>query len=266
MVQREIGIIEDHAGEAIEEAIAYSTIGIASEDGTTLGTGVAIRYKGYNLIVTARHVLESVDLDTSWLFSRSHDPLARAAEKDLPALPAKRSRIKIPSTQILISKSADDDLAVLFVDASCLTRQNVRFHELDDTRNTPEPGISIVIMGYPGEIVVSPREGPTGLAGYEILLNVEWRFVVEPVIGLSGFNPTKHFLVDFSEDTHSKGFVAHPAGMSGSGIWTYSAFEQDNVWYSTNMLLVGIQSSWYRQSRLIKGVRIGRLLHLLQAL
>jgi len=266
MAQGKIGIIEDHGGEAIEEAIAYSTIGIASEDGTTLGTGVAIRYKEYNLIVTARHVLESVDLDTSWLFPPSHAPLVRAAKKDLPELLARRNRIKIPSTQILISKSADDDLAVLFVDASCLTRQNVRFHELDDTRNTPEPGVNIVIMGYPGEIAVSPREGPASFEGYEILLNVEWRFVVKPVIGLSGFNPTKHFLVDFSEDTHAKGLVAHPAGMSGSGIWTYSAFEQDNVWYSTNMLLVGIQSSWYRQSRLIKGVRIGRLLHLLHAL
>jgi hypothetical protein len=121
-------------------------------------------------------------------------------------------------------------------------------------------------MGYTVENAVSPREEPASCAEYEILLNVEWRFVVEPVIGLSGFNPTKHFLVDFSEDTHSKGYVTLPAGMSGSGIWMYPAFEQDNVWYSTNMLLVGIQSSWYRQSRLIKGVRIGRLLHLLQAL
>jgi hypothetical protein len=266
MAQREIGVIEDHAGEAIEEAIACSTIGIASEDGTTLGTGVAIRYKGYNLIVTARHVLESVDLGGRRIIKKKNAPLPREAKKDLPELLAKQSRIKIPSTQILISKSSDDDLAVLFVDASCLTRQNVRFHELDDTRNTPEPGVIIVIMGYPVENAVSPREEPASCAGYEILLNVEWRFVVEPVIGLSGFNPTKHFLIDFSEDTHSKGYVTHPAGMSGSGIWMYPAFEQDNVWYSTNMLLVGIQSSWYRQSRLIKGVRIGRLLHLLQAL
>lgn len=45
-------------GEAIEEAVAWHTVGIVADESQSIGTGSAVLWHEHPLIITARHVIE----------------------------------------------------------------------------------------------------------------------------------------------------------------------------------------------------------------
>src|SRR5262249_41373433 len=67
----------NRAGDAIEEAIAWHTVGIVPKNRPEIGTGTAIAWSGRNLIVTAKNVVSSVSASDLWFLFRPPDRLTR---------------------------------------------------------------------------------------------------------------------------------------------------------------------------------------------
>jgi hypothetical protein len=163
-----------------------------------------------------------------------------------------------------------DDLAVLVIDPSFVPSPHLRFHQIQDDRRTPDVGSYVVLFGLPSELLrlVGPlEEKSTGRMGYMTFGNFEWRTIVKGEChDLENFNPTRHFLIDFYGETISEEYVTHPGGISGCGVWTYPPITKAEVWDPTKVELVGVQSSWYKERRLMKAIKIERLLALLKGI
>lgn len=260
------------AQDAIEEAISYSTLGIASEDGTVTGTAIAIDYEAQFLIITNKHVVDDIASGPFWFYFRPDAPLIRAPKKDFgkhinKVVGSERFRISITRT---LTSEPLDDLAVLVIDPSIVPSPHLRFHRIQDDRRTPDVDSYVVLFGLPSELLrlVGPlKEKSTARVGYMTFGNFEWRTIIEEEChDLENFDSTRHFLIDFSEEINSEEYVTHPRGMSGCGVWTYPMFTKAELWDPTKVELVGVQSSWYKDRRLMKAIKIERLLALLKGL
>jgi hypothetical protein len=260
------------AQNAIEEAISYSTLGIASEDGTVTGTAIAVDYKAQCSVITNKHIVDDIASGPFWFYFRPDAPLIRAPKKDFgnhinKVVGSERFRFSITRT---LTSGPLDDLAVLVIDPSIVPSPLLRFHRIQDDRRTPEVESCVVLFGFPSELLrlVGPlKERSTGRVGYMTFGNFEWRTIVEQECrDLESFDSTRHFLIDFSGEMNSDKFVAHPRGMSGCGVWTYPPFTEGDLWDPTKVELVGVQSSWYKDRRLMKAIKIERLLAVLKGL
>lgn len=145
-------------GEAIEEAVAWHTVGIVADDGQSIGTGSAILWRQRALILTAHHVIESSPDDDAWFYFRDEGTMKRAPIQDLPN---RRDVEYRPKVRIKIAgrhSSKDVDLATLEVQKSIEGEHSVRFFELTEESVTPAPGTIITMRGYPSDLkrVVAP--------------------------------------------------------------------------------------------------------------
>ncbi|PYT78208.1 MAG: hypothetical protein DMG42_01180 [Acidobacteria bacterium] len=74
----------DREGEAIEEAVAWHTIGIVADEGQSIGTGSAILWRQRPLIITARHVIEDSPDSGIWFYFRDEGTMKRSPIDELP--------------------------------------------------------------------------------------------------------------------------------------------------------------------------------------
>src|SRR5713226_6174556 len=83
LTSSEIDLI-NREGEAIEEAVAWHTVGIVGDDGQSIGTGTAILWRKSPLILTARHVVENSPDDDIWFYFRAEGTMKRSPIDELP--------------------------------------------------------------------------------------------------------------------------------------------------------------------------------------
>jgi len=95
--------------EAIEEAVAWHTVGIVAEDGQAVGTGSAILWRQRPLILTAWHVIESSPDDDSWFYFRDEGTMKRSPIDELPNRRdvEYKAKVRIKMVGRCCSKNAD---------------------------------------------------------------------------------------------------------------------------------------------------------------
>src|SRR5437660_108645 len=73
----------DKAADAIEEAIAWHTVGIVPGNRPDIGTGTALAWNSRNLIVTAKHVVKGLSVSDLWFLFRPPDKLTRKEARQI---------------------------------------------------------------------------------------------------------------------------------------------------------------------------------------
>src|SRR5229473_3299376 len=114
-------------GRAIEEAVAWHTVGIVAEQGQAVGTGSAILWRQRPLILTAWHVIESSPDDDSWFYFRDEGTMKRSPIDELPNRRDVEYKAKVRIKIVGQCCSENADLAALEVQRSIEDEHPVRF-------------------------------------------------------------------------------------------------------------------------------------------
>ncbi len=136
-------------GEAIEEAIAWHTVGIAAEDGQSIGTGSAIFWRQRPLILTAGHFIDGSPDDDIWFYFRHEGTMKRSPIEELPHSRDVEYKTKIRIKTVSRYYSQKPDLAALEVERSIDREHRIPLFELPEDSATPLSGTVITMRGYP---------------------------------------------------------------------------------------------------------------------
>ncbi len=238
-------------GEAIEEAVAWHTVGIVAEQGQAIGTGSAILWRQRPLILTAHHVIEGSSNDDIWFYFRDEGTMKRSPIDELPNRRdvEYKSKVKIKIVGRCCSENAD--LAAFEVERSIEDKHPVRFFELAEDSSTPPTGTIISMRGYPFDL--SRVVLPGSRAAFAML---QWSQIQETP-RLHRFDPASEFLTRFVAADQGK----HAPGFSGAGAW----FEKSasGVW-SPRLGLAGVCTDYYRRPKLLSLLRIEQVKHFLK--
>ena len=241
--------LKKHAVEGIDEAVAWCTVGIISDDGRGIGTASAILWKGAHFFLTAFHVIKDSSPEDLWCLFRIEGTLGRAGIPETVVATdielSARQKIKFEDVKI----DPDLDLAALRVQ-DLSSRFPVRFHELDPASKTPPSKTTVWLMGFPSALAKKVTE--YGLAAFSSVEVTQ----VEPCMEMEGFDPSLCFLVKYSSaDT------IHPGGLSGAGVWYHQGPTQ--VWHP-NLGMAGVCTQYYTKRGLLEIVRAERIIDFLQ--
>lgn len=237
-------------GEAIEEAVAWHTVGIVADVSQSIGTGSTILWRNRPLILTARHVIETTPDSDLWFHFRDPGTMQRSPVEELPhrrdVIYKRKVRIKIVDRR----SSADVDLAALEIQRSIEDEHSVQFFDLREDAVTPAPGTIITMRGYPSDLkrIVAP-----GIAASFAL--IQWSRIQDRP-HFAPFDPTLEFLTRFVPA--DKGKRAY--GYSGAGAWFDTP--TDGVWHP-NLGLAGVCTAYFPRRKLLSILRIERITHFL---
>ena len=230
-------------GEAIEEAVAWHTVGIVVEHSKSIGTGTAILWRRRPVILTARHVVEGSPNDDIWFYFRDEGTMKRSPIDELPKRRDVEYKAKVRMKIVVRCGAENSDLAALEVERSIGDEHPVRFFDLAEDSTTPPSGTIISMRGYPFDLsrVVSP-----GIRAAFAML--QWSRIQETP-RLHRFDPASEFLTRFVAADQGK----HAPGFSGAGAW----FEKSagGVWLP-RLGLAGVCTHYYRRPKLLSLLRI----------
>ena len=230
-------------GKAIEEAVAWHTLGIVADDGQSIGTGCAILWRKRSLILTARHVIESSPDDDIWFHFRHEGTMKRSPVQDLPSRRDVEYKPKVRIKIVGRCCSEDVDVAALEVQRSIEDEHSVRFFELAEESITPTAGTIITMRGYPSDLarVVVPGSAAS-------FAMIQWSRIQDKP-HFAPFDPALEFLTPFVAADQGK----HARGFSGAGAW----FDRptDGVWHP-NLGLAGVCTHYYSRKKLLSLLRI----------
>jgi hypothetical protein len=216
--------VQDEAAiEAIEEAVAWHTVGIAhSLDGkpkAAIGTGAVVRWRTFVAIITAHHVIRETDLGDFGFFFRPSGTFLRGHPDDQSL----RNRLQYyPAKDIAISEVVENsalDLAALIVPADIAEREMVRPFEIDSSSAVPSVGDVVLLRGHPKDL--ARQLGPGMVATFA---THEWTTVTDRRPG--GCKPdASEFFIEY---TSADDWLPH--GFSGGGIWYHTRIPDEPVW------------------------------------
>jgi len=230
-------------GEAIEEAVAWHTVGIVADDSQSIGTGSAVLWRQRPLIITARHVIEDSSDSDIWFYFRDDGTMKRAP---IDELPRRRDVEYRPKARIKIAGrfcSDNVDIAALEVLRSIENEHLVQFFALVGDCVTPTAGTIITMRGYPSAQarIVAPRTAAA-------FAQLQWSRIQEKP-QFEPFDPSTEFRTPFvaaKQGMHARGF-------SGAGAW----FDRptDGVWHP-NLGLAGVCTAYFPRRKLLSILRI----------
>jgi hypothetical protein len=241
-----------HAADAIEERVAWYTVGIVTGSGERkrqgIGTGAAVRWRGQHYILTAEHVLRETDPQDLRFFFRPDNTLRREEREEVMARPGVPTRWLLPPADLQVAApivDADLDLAVIPVRSDLQKSRPVLFFEIDAGRASPAENTTVITTGFPFDITrLTFKDERVAFT------SVVWTEVVPPLDGLDRkYDPNRHFLTPFDVDPPT----ADPAGFSGAGVW-YRKGDTPGIWHP-NLDLAGVVIGYYRRSRVLQIVR-----------
>jgi hypothetical protein len=259
----------DEAGtEALQEYFASCSVIINSETpGFEHGTGVAVRYKDQDYILTAAHVLNGEPRNEKLLvIGRPDSTLKEVDKRELPSAFFTGTRGRLTSSTCthitVIERLVNEELG----DIAALKVQNVKkdlphtvFHNLSGQGETDiSEGKPVVICGFPGELALHAQHRETGQLGVAVFASFAWQQIKAIPRSLEQLDPN----IDFVTDFHDKE-TWDPRGMSGGGAWTIPKIKDGELWFPHHTQLWGIQSGFYRNRNLLRLIRIERVLDLL---
>jgi len=134
-----------------------------------------------------------------------------------------------------------------------------KFYEINDRASTINDGVTVVVAGFAGDNSFPlPKDsravGVTVQTGkFDTTLNSR-KFLS------SNYRAADHFLLPYSRVEDG----VRPYGISGAGAWC-NADSPGDVW-AARPLLVGVQTSWFPNPKLLQIVRLGPVLSLLERL
>jgi len=256
---------EEYAKKAIEEAVAWYTIGIDASSGKDLGglnwaTGALIEFRTEKFIVTCKHAFDRNLPDEKFSFlKRADEPMQYVQDKEsfskhsLKGVPKSYAQ---PLTILGRFYSDDsDDVLIIRLDKADSRIDGLKFCKLREDKKSPQEGTQIFLTGFSSEFVrFDPHEKSFGILPF-----FEASKVVDAKSEMGGYERERHFLIDYPIDEHS----VEPKGFSGAGIWARDVSEKGSIW-SPNLYLVGIQQSYFRESKVLKATRLERILNLLE--
>lgn len=260
--------LNQNASSAFEEAVRSRTVGIAnlvleeiphsSEQDQrqffeSVGTGSALYWRGRELLLTAKHVLDRASGADLRFFPRVLGYIESATPSQFApaALPDMSAREKISVDKII--RCAWEDLAAIVFSRGAAAAYKIDFHVLDGNVSVPRPGTNVLMIGHPTDSAfdVSRHQlGPnlqTRLRGiYPTILTSSVDDVPKFWQTLRNFEPERHFLVPFSPARDER----EPLGFSGTGVWCYRQ-ERTAVWVAKPSL-EGVCTHYYRPSQRLK--------------
>src|SRR5216684_2709514 len=223
---------EDQAAVAIEEAVAWHSVAIISDNGQAIGTGVAAPYGPHHVFITAAHVVAGQELQSLQYLFRPTGPLVWA---ELAEVSSRRAEVVVtPRETVVIERVLTDDvldLAFLLVPPELKNRSRIRFFELGKDSLTPPEGTTIRLRGYPSDVAL-----PMGGTDKLVLPAVVWG-TIDNKRPPEKFDPKTEFLVPYAFAEVGK----HARGFSGAGAWFHDS--PTAVWHP-NLGLAGICTAY----------------------
>ena len=147
--------IDVAAVQAYEEAIPWHTVGIIARSEAAvpqqgIGTGAAVEWNRHFIILTAKHVIADTPRDELRFFLRPGGTLESANVKEVdPNTIGVESRRCLPIRSLTLSDV--EDIALIELDATATSIDNLRFHVLERNTATPPPGETVTVAGYPSD-------------------------------------------------------------------------------------------------------------------
>src|SRR5262249_10675890 len=149
---------EEHGHDAVEEQVAWHTVGIVSGSGDQkwqgIGTGCAIVWNERHFIVTADHVIRDTDPRDLRFFFRA-GKLNRTERNELLGLKGVPTKALLSFREIEIGeifRLPEFDIAAIPVNRHLESEKIVQFFPLNEGGQTPPQGACILIMGFPYDI------------------------------------------------------------------------------------------------------------------
>ncbi|TMQ26138.1 MAG: hypothetical protein E6K65_15520 [Nitrospirae bacterium] len=171
-------VIDEESSKALQHYFASCSVIINSETpGFEHGTGVAVRYRNQNYIVTASHVLKREPRNEKLLIIGKPDSTLKEVEKQkIPEAFFKRTHGPIKSstgTHITITERIESnalgDIAALKVENVQNDLPHTIFHDLSGQGEIDIPkGKPVVICGFPGELALHAEHRVTGQPGVAV--------------------------------------------------------------------------------------------------
>ncbi len=212
--------------------------------------GSACRWRGKELILTAKHVLEGAGTADVRFFLRPGGAIDWNTRPSQPAT-AECTRFEIDD----IVRCAPEDLACIVLRPGS-AHHSLEFADLPAAfADIPPPGSGTLIFGCPFDqsIPVASFSQPGGPLWRALAARPQgcWALVEKdpPPFFPSSYDPVRHFLLRY--DPAEEGALPH--GFSGAGSW-YQNLARAPFW-AANPVLAGVQVSWHRPSNLMIAIR-----------
>jgi hypothetical protein len=215
-----------------------------------VGAGSACRWKGKQIVLTAKHLLEAAGPSDVRFFLR---PSGRVDWATRPSRSAAAKTVTLKVQDIIRSRS--EDLACIVLGENDLDGR-VEFVDLpNDFGAAPAGGGGTLISGCPSDQIVPVAEAVESGRVRRVVLALQpmgcWAVVVSepPRFFPSSFDQSRHFLLKY--DPAAEG--AQPFGYSGSGVW-YQGNGSSEFWVA-RPVLAGVETSWHEPSNLMIAIR-----------
>jgi hypothetical protein len=249
----ESGMSEVHnaAFEAFEEAVASHTVGIVGtrngKEGTGIGTGAAVIWKGKAIVLTAWHVVRESPRDRIWFLLRPKGTLVRyvTGRRPPPSAPQDRYlREPIPIQEI----TEDEKLDVAAIQVPLRMGDQhpvVCFHDLSAQSAVATTGVDVILRGHPSALAQ-----PVG-ANFEVFANHEYTTITnDRPAGILA--KEAQFFMKWSSAADWD-----PYGFSGAGVWFDSGPEVNaTALWCPRPGLAGLATSYFPKSELMMAVEI----------
>jgi hypothetical protein len=251
--------IFENMRDAFENCVARYTIGFVfpfqGPPHLDVAAGVAVKWNGRCLIVTARHVLKEEDFDGVHLILPLDQPFGRGGPIVVPKKTHPMVEMPVPKASFV--QCEWEDLGYFEVASNFGGSSDLDFYPLPPLARTPGSNTGCVLMGFPRDL-----SGPLSRSQAAAVLAARWSSVHdvgEEAKFLKPFAQNNHFLMKF----HAADKGKSAEGFSGGGVWFL--IEQpgsETVWRPTPGL-AGIQSKWFSKKSITLAVRVELLVRFL---
>lgn len=251
--------IFENMRDALENCVARYTVGFVFKfqgpPHLDVAAGVAIKWNGRRLIVTARHVLKEEDFDDVRLILPLDQPFDRGGTVVVPQ--ELHPVVAMPVPKASFVQCEWEDLGYFEVATNFAASSDLDFYPLPPLARTPVEGRGCVLMGFPRDL-----SGPLSGSEAAAVLAARWSSVHdagEEGKFLKSFERNDHFLMKFHEADKGK----NAEGFSGGGVWFLTEEPgAETVWRLTAGL-AGIQSKWFPKKSVTLAVRVELLVRFL---
>ena len=261
--------IEEEGYNALLQYIASCTVIVTGVDKNFQhGSGVAVKYANQYYILTAAHVLkEEPDNKQIRFIGKPNAPTKIAHKDDLPNAaflgtngPLAYSEAVSLFIEDRIIGIDDEDIAALKIYDAAKYLPYTSFHDLSSQGDTKiSVGETVNIFGFPGEIAQFVEHRMTSKQGNIAFSQFQQQEVRQISDAPCELNPDVYFITDYSFDDNTSA----PKGLSGCGVWNIPKVTDNKIWSPQQSQLLGIQSAFYPDSKLLKVIRIERIIKLL---
>jgi hypothetical protein len=228
---------------AFNEAILRSTVGIATNNNTGVGTGTLVSFGARNFVSTAAHVIKGASLPEIRYFLPPSTPLKEHSMRNgLPPIEMAYAGDCLKTDGEPIVDDAND-LAAIPLAFSPLMPSYMRFVPIEGCLESIRDRASVLIVGFPvansaplDSVNRSSKLGrAVGLTSEHAVFSeaIQTQFVLP-----SSYDPNTHFLVEYSR--MDDGIL--PFGFSGAAAWC-SITSRGSIWAATPVF-TGVVTRW----------------------